>query len=300
MPVPSVSIVIPVYNGRDYVADAIESVLRQDYPKLEVIVVDDGSTDDTAEILRGFRDRIVLLEQPNAGQSAALTNGWARASGTLIGYLSADDLLRPGAVAMTARALAEAPEAVLAYPDFGLIDGKSRATGVVTTPDYDEKRLIGLLHSLPGPGALFRRDAYERAGPWDAALRLMPDLDFFLRMALLGPFMRVPHVLADYRIHPGSTTYRPTTPERADEPLRMVGRYFSRPDLPDRIRRLEAQANAHALLLSGVIHGRSLRPGRAARRFTRAFLTDPRSLLTRKAVGFLAVTVTANLKRLLP
>jgi glycosyltransferase involved in cell wall biosynthesis len=297
---PSVSIVIPVYNCRDYVAAAIDSVLCQDHAALEVIVVDDGSTDGTLDMIRPFGDRIVLIQQPNGGQSTALARGWSRASGELLGYLSADDLMRPACVSMNASALAERPGTVLAYPDFGLIDAASQATGVVITPDYSETRLVGELHCLPGPGALFRRDAYDRAGPWNPSLHMLPDLDFFLRLALLGPFVRVPHILADCRIHANATTYRPASPDRADEPMRMVEHYFARPDLPLRIRRMEAKARANALLLCGVVHGRSFRPARAAKCFVHALLSDPASALTTKAAGFIATTATANLRRMLP
>lgn len=293
----SVTIVVPVFNGRAYVAEAIDSVLAQDHASLEIIVVDDGSTDDTLAIVERFADRVTVLRQANAGQSAALTAGWARASVDLLGYLCADDRLRPGAVAVTARALVDSRDAVLAYPDFGLIDATSSPTGMVTPPDYDERLLFGHLHCLPGPGALFRRDAYQRAGPWDASLRQVPDLDFLLRLALLGPFVRVPQVLADYRRHAGAATYRPATAERADEPVHVVERYFARPDLPDRVRRHRRVATANALLLSGVMHGTSHRGGRAIGRFLRAGLTSPATLCTRKAIGFLGLSLAAHAGR---
>jgi glycosyltransferase involved in cell wall biosynthesis len=295
---PSVSIVIPVYNGRDYVAEAIDSVLAQDHRPLEIIVVDDGSTDDTLAVVERYRDRVTVVHQENAGQSAAMTAGWARASGTLLGYLSADDRLRAGAVAALARALAAAPDAVLAYPDFGLIDATSQPIGaIVTPPDYDEALLFGDLHCLPGPGALFRREAYHRAGPWDQTLRQVPDLDFFFRLALHGPFLHVPQVLADYRRHAGAATYRPATPARADEPLRVVAGYFARPDVPDRIRRYRRTATANALLLSGVMHGSSRRSVRALGRFVRAGLTAPTTLCTRRAAGFVGLSIAAWTRR---
>lgn len=293
----SVSIVIPVYNAAPFVAAAIESVLAQAHRPLEVIVVDDGSTDDSPAIVDRFADRVTVLHQANAGQSAALAAGWARASGDLLGYLSADDRLRPGAVEAVAQALDDAPAAVLAYPDFGLIDDASAAIGVVTTPDYDEALLVGHLHCLPGPGALFRRDAYQRTGPWDRTLRQVPDLDFFLRLALHGSFVRVPQVLADFRRHPESATYRPATPERADEPLHMIERYFQRPDLPARIRRHERQASANARLLAGVMHGTSRRTGRAAQCLLGAALAAPRTVFTRKAAGVVWQSIAAQVVR---
>ncbi len=289
--------VVPAFNAGPYVAEAIESVLAQDYPAFDVIVIDDGSTDDTAAVASRFAARATVLRQANAGQSAALTAGWARASGDLLGYLSADDRLRPGALAAMARALADAPDAVLAYPDFGLIDAASQPIGTVTPPNYDEALLVRDLHCLPGPGALFRRDAYQRAGPWDATLRQVPDLDFFLRLALFGPFVRVPQVLADYRVHAEAATYRPASAARADEPLRVVARYFQRPDLPDRIRRRARAATANALLLSGVMHGTSRRSGVAIRRFVRAGLTSPATLCTRKAAGFVGRSIAAQAGR---
>jgi glycosyltransferase involved in cell wall biosynthesis len=295
-----VSMVIPVHNGRDYIANAIQSVLVQDYPTVEVIVVDDGSTDGTADIVRSLGGKLTFLQQRNGGQSAALNNGWAHASGSVLGYLSADDLLRPGAIRRVSETLSNTPKAVLAYPDFALIDSASRTTGTVVTQGYSDEQLVGQLHCLPGPGALFYRETYERAGRWDPAFHQVPDLDFFLRMALHGPFVRVPHVLADFRIHEGSATYRPSTRERAEEPVRMVEQYFARPDLPDHIRQLETCALANARLLAGAIHGRSLRPGDAARHFLGAFLTAPRAVLTRKAAGFVLSSTAANVKRLLP
>jgi hypothetical protein len=116
-------------------------------------------------------------------------------------------------------------------------------------------------------------------------------------MALLGPFVRVPGNLADYRVHGGSITYRPSASERADEPVQVGRAFFARHDLPDRIRRYGRRGLANAYLLSGFIHGRSNRPGRAMLRFLQALASDPRPVLSRKAAGFFLACLTTNLKR---
>lgn len=294
-----VSIVIPAYNAEQYLDEAIQSVLDQDYDPIELIVVDDGSTDRTAEIAQQYGDKITLHRQKNMGQSAAMNNGWKMSRGTILGYLSADDRLMPGCIRKGVAALHAAPAAVVAYPDYELIDEHSHVTGVVRTPDFDEQKLFGTLHCLPGPGALFRRDLYERIGEWSSSLHLMPDLEFFLRSALHGPFVRVPEILAAFRIHSGSTTYRPASFERGEEPFRMVKGFFSQPDLPANIRQWQRQSLANAYLLSGMIHGQSGRIHVAGQRIFRAFLTDFRSAFSKKTVGFLLRIATIQARSML-
>lgn len=282
---PKVSIVIPVYNGEAYLEAAISSVLGQTYAELELIVVDDGSTDGSAALAESFGDRLRLIRQRNGGQSAALAAGWAASGGSILGYLSADDLLRPEAVSRGVGALVSRPAAVLVYPDFGLIDADSRTIGSIGAPDYSRRALYAELHCLPGPGALFRRRAYERAGPWRTDLRQIPDLEFFLRLALEGDFFHIPEVLADFRKHAESTTYRVAPFERGEEPLRMVEGFYRREQLPADIRAWRRPAEASALRLSAIIHGRSGRTGLAIRRFLTASAAQPTSLFTRRSMA---------------
>ena len=281
----SVSIVVPAFNAVDYVGEAIESLLAQDYPFLEIIVVDDGSTDDTAAVVAAFGDRIVLHRQANAGQSAAMTTGWAMAKGEILGYVSADDRLLPEAVSRGVEALVRRPEIVLVYPDFDIIDERSVSQSTVRPPDFSRSALYGELHCLPGPGALFRRSAYETAGPWRSDLRQIPDLDFFLRLALQGDFYHLPEVQAGFRMHSQSTTYRAVPFERGEEPLCMIGAFFARSDLPPDVQSHKRTARAHALLLSAAIHGRSSRPFTAIRRLLAAVALDPATAASRKALG---------------
>lgn len=288
---PQVTIVVPVYNGEDYIEETLNSLLQQDYKNVEIIVVDDGSSDGTATILMKYADRLTVFSQANAGQSAALANGWRAAAGKLIGYLSADDRLAPNAISGCVAALTRAPQAVLAYPDFNIIDEASRHISVVRPQDYSRRALYADLICLPGPGALFLKSAYEAAGPWRSDLRQIPDLDFFLRLALQGDFVHVREVLADFRRHSGSTTYRKAPFERGEEPQRMLDAFYSRQALPADVLAWRSDAYANALLLSAMIHGGSGRRGMALRKMLAAFSHSPQAVLTHKGLAALRLTL---------
>ena len=154
---PLMTIVTPAYNQADYLSETIDSVLAQDYPNIEYIVIDDGSTDCTSEILKQYDGRIRWESQDNMGQAATLNKGWAMGSGEIIGYLSSDDLLKSDAVSALVRCLLERPEVVLVYPDFELIDAMGKHIRNVSTPDYSYFDLAVNLVCHPGPGALFWR-----------------------------------------------------------------------------------------------------------------------------------------------
>src|SRR3982751_4725798 len=203
---PLVSIVVPAYNHAAYLKECIESILAQDYQQVELIVLNDGSTDTTPDILLAYGDRFRWENQTNIGQSATLNKGWAMANGDILAYLSADDKLRPEAVSEAVAALMARPEIVVTYSDFDLLDEHSRPVRTVATRNFDARDLVLDLVCQPGPGAFFRRGAFLRAGPWDSALRQNPDLDFWLRLSLVGNFLRIPKVLAGFRVHEGSAT----------------------------------------------------------------------------------------------
>ena len=124
---PTVSIVTPAYNQADYLAETIDSVLAQDYPNLEYLVLDDGSTDTTPEVLQRYDGRLNWERHANMGQSSTLNKGWSQARGTYLGYLSSDDRLLPHAVSRLVDALDSHPEVSVVYCDFNLIDKHGRS-----------------------------------------------------------------------------------------------------------------------------------------------------------------------------
>lgn len=285
---PLVSIVIPAYNHGHFVAEAVRSVLAQDYPAIELIVIDDGSTDGTRDVLAGLGGGFYWETQANAGQARTLEKGWRMAKGEVLGYLSADDVLAPCAVRESVAELAAHPEAVATYCDFNLIDPQSRLVRRVAAPDFNYRdMLVNVLCPL-GPGAFFRRAAYETAGPWDPAYRQMPDYDFWLRLGLFGSFIHIPRVLAGFRVHESSQTFSITTPERAAEPVRIIECILQHPNLPPELRRQGRDARANAHLVSAQLHLRSGRILSGGRTVSKALFQSPRRVFSSRVLRLLA------------
>ncbi len=256
---PLVSIVVPAYNHAGYLTEAIDSVLAQDYPNVELIVLNDGSTDNTAEVLQRYGDAFRWETHSNMGQASTLNKGWAMAKGEVLSYLSADDVLQPDAVSSIVPLLCG--DVVMAYCDFNLIDPASRAIRRVEAPNFNYAAMLREFVCQPGPGAFMTRAAYEQVGGWNNTLRQLPDLEYWLRLGLVGRFIRVPKVLAGFRVHEESQTFSATSVDKAEEPLRVVQSIFEDPRFPQKLLGFKGQALSNAWLLTAQLH---LRAGRVA------------------------------------
>ena len=284
---PVVSIVVPAYNHAAYLREAVESILGQDYPHVELIVIDDGSTDDTRQILESYTGRFHWESQSNQGQVATLNRGWMMSRGDILGYLSADDLLLAGAVSAAVRCLIENPDAVLAYCDFNLIDPDSSVVRRVRAPEFDYREMVTKFMCPPGPGAFFRRSAFEKAGVWDANFHQMLDYEYWLRLGLHGRFVRIPEVLAAFRVHPGSQTFAVAGQGRSEEPVRIINGYFDRPDVPDNVKPLRGQALSAAHLVSAQLLFRVGNYGGGLAALWRAFRMKPRNFFSLRSMRIL-------------
>ncbi|KTD11590.1 glycosyl transferase, family 2 [Legionella gratiana] len=283
---PLVSLVIPAYNAEKYIMTAIDSILQQTYSPIELIVVNDGSTDNTEQLLTSHQDKFKVFSQKNLGQSAAMNLGWEQSSGSILGYLSADDRLHPKAISILVAQLLVRPEIIMVYPDFCIIDENANYVRSIKVKDYDLQSIIADFNCLPGPGALFRREAWASVGGWNTKLHSIPDVDFYLRLCLHGSFLRVPKALADFRVHSGSTTYSPSSVAKADEPLMVVQGFFSHKNLPSSFLKWRKRSIANALMLSGFMHGYSGRYMKFIARMVKAGFMSPSALMTRKMVSY--------------
>ncbi|WP_161497211.1 glycosyltransferase [Bradyrhizobium nitroreducens] len=290
---PLVSIIIPAHNAGMFIGEAIDSALSQFYAAVEVVVVDDGSTDGTSEVLRTYGRAITSWSQTRSGQSAAINRGVSLASGELIAYLGADDRLHESAIEILVDRLAHEHAMCLVYPDFNLIDTNGAVIRRVSASPYDQRRLIAGFRCLPGPGALMRKTAWSRCGGWSSSFRQIPDMDLYFRLSLIGPFARVPHCLADFRVHPESTTRKPSSYDMANEPVQLVDEFFARTDLPDDVRRWENEARASALALSGFLHATGSRRSLAVRQFTQAIRLNARVALSREFMSYSVRSLSA-------
>jgi hypothetical protein len=252
-----ITIVVPVYNraGR-LLSEALDSVLAQDYPNLEVIAIDDGSTDNTPDALAEYAarrpNRFSWERQENQGQAATLNRGFELAEGGLLGYLSSDDVLLPGAISRLAAELARRSDAVLAYPAYQVIDEAGEVVDTMTPPEYSRVESVRLQDTIVGPGALFRADALRRAGPLRTDLRYLADMEIWLRLNRVGPFVRIPEPLACWRRHSDAMTVAEQGREMAEERLRILDSVFA--DEPEaELLAVRDQAYRNALVLSATV-----------------------------------------------
>jgi glycosyltransferase involved in cell wall biosynthesis len=225
---PLVSIVTPSFNQGAFIAAAIESVLAQDYPRIEYLVVDGGSTDTTLELLRRYGDRVRWVSEPDDGQAHAINKGIALTRGAIVAWLNADDLYLPGAVAGAVAELLEHPQAALVYGQAEFIDRGGALVGACSQVEpFNIDRLIDYLDFIVQPAAFFRRDAFLAVGGLDAQLRYCLDYDLWIKLALRYRVRYLPRVLARVRIYPTTKTATGGL-ERLEEIERMIRRYGRR------------------------------------------------------------------------
>jgi glycosyltransferase involved in cell wall biosynthesis len=254
---PLVSIVIPAYNHAEFLDQSINSVLAQDYQFIELIVLDDGSTDNTRDILSEYDNRVYWESHENMGQALTLNKGWRMAKGSILAYLSADDILYPEAVERCVKVLLDNPRAALCYPDFDLINPSSDVIRSVSAPEYSYDEMVINFKCAPGVGAFFRQSCYKMAGEWNPELRQHPDYEYWLRLGLYGQFVHLKECLGGFRVHEESQSFRSVSAYRGDEPIRIIKSYLERADVPQRISNQSAIALSNASFMAAQTHLRS-------------------------------------------
>jgi glycosyltransferase involved in cell wall biosynthesis len=203
---PLVSIVTPSYNQGRFLRRTIESVLTQDYPHVEYVVIDGGSTDESVAILREHGDRVAWMSEPDGGQSDAINKGLALTRGDVCAYLNSDDVLYPGAVRRVAEYFRTHPDWDLVYGRADHIDEADRVIEPYPTADYDFDRLVQNCY-ICQPAAFWRRSIAERIGPFDANLHFAMDYDYWLRIARAGGrIVHVPEAFAGSRLYAATKT----------------------------------------------------------------------------------------------
>ena len=281
-PWPRVSVVIPTWNRAAWIADAIFSVLDQNYPNLEVIVVDDGSTDETAAVVRRFGHEVRYVRQENGGPASARNRGIRTATGEFVAFLDSDDLFETGKLHEQVQYFRRNPEAILVYCWFSIVDecGRKRLGRRCNLSGLVADALLARCMQGPiaTPTVMVRRSALLESGGFDEGMSLSEDIDLWCRLARLGPIGLIPEVLVRVRRHGANVSRGAGRRRYLAAALRIIDK-SGEGDSLSHLKRLRLKTKAH--LWSWLVLVGGLLPAGTSF-WLRALLTNPLALLRRQ------------------
>lgn len=205
---PTVSIITPSFNQAAFLEETMRSVLEQDYPNIEYIIMDGGSKDGSLEIIQKHAGRLAAWEsKPDRGQTDAINQGFGKASGEIFAWLNSDDILLPGAVSAAVKALQANPQAGMVYGNALLINAEGKKIGDFPAAQTDLRKLRqGYVH-IPQQASFFRADLWKQVGPLDPSFYFAMDYDLWVRLAGEAPLVYLPgHTWASFRLHGDAKT----------------------------------------------------------------------------------------------
>jgi glycosyltransferase involved in cell wall biosynthesis len=200
---PTVAIVTPSYEMAKFIRTTIDSVLAQDWPHVDYLVMDGGSRDGTRELLESYGERIRWISEPDGGQVDAVNRGFARTRGELLAFLNADDVYRPGALRAAVTGFDRHPDASVVYGDADFVDERGETVLRYPVRDFDRERLMHECFVCQ-PAAFVRREAWQACGGLDPRLDYALDYDLWIRMSERHRLVRIPGTLATSRMHAGN------------------------------------------------------------------------------------------------
>ena len=221
---PLVSIVTPSLNMAEYIEETVASVLTQDYPSIEYIVMDAGSTDDTLSILKKYEGRFQYTSQPDDGTADAISKGFELSRGSILAFLNADDTYLPGAVSTAVSALSADPTVAMVYGEGDWVNERGEIIGRYPTAPFDRKRLERECF-ICQPASFFRREAFEAIGGMDPKLHYTFDYDLWIRMARRFEIRKIDALLATSRMHAANKTLGHPR-ENVEETIGLLRRHF--------------------------------------------------------------------------
>lgn len=280
-----VSVIIPTYNSKKFLCAAIDSVLSQSYDNYEIVVVDDGSTDNTQQLMNEYigNNKIRYIRQRNRGVSAARNLGATKSDGIYLCFLDSDDLFLKDNLRQKAKILDEDADICLVHADVQMISEEGNVLnefnrGLSGYGLYKEL-LLWQRCVVPAPSSvMIRRDVFNKAGGWDENLSTAADQDLFIRISVMGKIERIPTVLTYYRIVAGSMSKKAIVFEKDHL---MVYRKAKNAGLFDNTQ-LERNAFAQLYLLIAAYwwhYNKSF--VKTLKYLSLAMLKNPRNLLTR-------------------
>ncbi|WKZ47401.1 MAG: glycosyltransferase family 2 protein [Anaerolineales bacterium] len=240
-----ISIITPSFNQARYLEQTIQSVLGQDYPHIEYIVVDGASKDGSVEVIKKYADKLAWwVSEKDSGQAEAINKGLARAKGEIVAWLNSDDYFLPSAVSSAMEVFEENPDVALVYGNMLAVDERGNAFNSLT---YKQLSLQDLLcfQIIGQPAVFFRRKALENAGYLDPTFHFLLDHHLWIRIAQHGKILHVPQTWAAARYH-AEAKNRAKAAEFGREAFRILAWAESQPKLGEAIRPVERRARASA------------------------------------------------------
>ena len=275
-----VSIVLPVYNGARFLRQSIDSCLQQTYRNIELIVVDDGSKDNSVDIVKSYNDERIKLvrHETNRKLPAALNTGFKQTSGFYLTWTSHDNYYAPTAIAEMVDFLEQNPDTHFVFVDDYFVDEANQCLGVVVRGPIEQLATESCL----GGGFLYTRTVYEKVGPYNERTFLAEDYDYWLRVSAYFTVAHLAQPLYYYRQHPGSLTSRYGGGETIEAAVAVQRQLFGKNLWRNRV--LLSQCH---LLAASAFYGRNKRAS-AARNTLWGIALNPRCLLNRQAQVLLA------------
>lgn len=275
---PRVSIVIPTHNRSGIVRRAIDSVLAQTFTDLEILVVDDGSTDDTRAALAGYPERVRYIHQENGGPASARNHGMRLARGQYIGFLDSDDAFLPRNVEAHLQVFDRHPEAGLVYCGIEILDKTGAHVKDVRPNPEDRGQVLERLiryNFITSSTVLLRREAMEAAGTMDTTLWFAEDWYYWLRVASRYPVEFADEILVRYQRSAVSLSHGQALATIAERNMQMFGIAFEDPDLKPRLQPMRAEAYRRAYANYAAMALEELELGLARRFALRAIAARP-------------------------
>lgn len=204
---PKISIVTPSYNQAQFLERTILSVLNQNYPNLEYIIIDGGSTDGSVEIIKKYEKYLTYwVSEKDGGQADAINKGFKKSTGEILAWLNSDDTYLPKIFHKVAKKFKQHPEADLIFGDIYFINQYDKRTGELRLTKLNIDNFLYECISLPQPATFWKKNIFNKVGKIQVKYQYCMDLDFFVRIAEIGKLMHVKEYLANFRIHENSKT----------------------------------------------------------------------------------------------
>lgn len=293
----TVSIVTPSYNQGQFIEGCIRSIRNQDYPYIEHIIIDGGSTDETLSIIHRYKDGFAYwVSERDRGISDAINKGFARSTGDYMWILNSDDMLvTPGAISALVRYLADHPDVDFVCGDQYDMDKYGKVRRLVRQSEWDVFDLLLRRPTMSFTGCLITRQAMNSIGFFSENLQYLNDFDLFLRFALRYKMANIGQPTGYFRVYPEQTSRR-RTEASAKEKLLITEQFFQSPDLPVAVRQCERKARAMAYLVAAGLYCENGNSKETRHCVAQAIQLDPLCLVRKWTVAYWLLSLMGDLQ----